>query len=59
MKQKPGSQGHETKQDTGRTWLQDTSWNQRTASLIAPNRVQREFTVVKPNQVWVTDIVVA
>lgn len=22
-------------------------------SLIAPNRVQREFTVVKPNQVWV------
>ncbi|MFP9468507.1 IS3 family transposase [Pectobacterium brasiliense] len=25
-------------------------------SLIAPNRVQREFTVVKPNQVWVTDI---
>ena len=23
---------------------------------IAPNRVQREFTVVKPNQVWVTDI---
>lgn len=25
-------------------------------SLIAPNRVQREFTMVKPNQVWVTDI---
>ncbi|ENU5708193.1 TPA: IS3 family transposase [Salmonella enterica subsp. diarizonae serovar 48:i:z] len=25
-------------------------------SVIAPNRVQREFTVVKPNQVWVTDI---
>ncbi|MTH48960.1 IS3 family transposase [Escherichia alba] len=25
-------------------------------SLIAPNRVRREFTVVKPNQVWVTDI---
>ncbi|WP_420262031.1 IS3 family transposase [Citrobacter portucalensis] len=25
-------------------------------SLIAPNRIQREFTVVKPNQVWVTDI---
>ncbi len=25
-------------------------------SLIAPDRVQREFTVVKPNQVWVTDI---
>ena len=25
-------------------------------SLIAPNHVQREFTVVKPNQVWVTDI---
>ena len=25
-------------------------------SLIAPNRVQREFTVVKPNQLWVTDI---
>ncbi len=25
-------------------------------SLIASNRVQREFTVVKPNQVWVTDI---
>jgi putative transposase len=25
-------------------------------SLTAPNRVQREFTVVKPNQVWVTDI---
>jgi putative transposase len=25
-------------------------------SLIAPNRLQREFTVVKPNQVWVTDI---
>ncbi len=25
-------------------------------SLITPNRVQREFTVVKPNQVWVTDI---
>ncbi|HBJ6433297.1 TPA: IS3 family transposase [Salmonella enterica subsp. enterica serovar Veneziana] len=25
-------------------------------SLIAPNRVQREFTVVKPNQVRVTDI---
>lgn len=25
-------------------------------SLIAPNHVRREFTVVKPNQVWVTDI---
>lgn len=25
-------------------------------SLIAPNRVQREFTMVKPNRVWVTDI---
>ncbi|HHN5606065.1 TPA: IS3 family transposase [Klebsiella pneumoniae] len=25
-------------------------------SVIAPNRVQREFTVVKPNQVWVTYI---
>ena len=25
-------------------------------SVVAPNRVQREFTVVKPNQVWVTDI---
>ncbi len=25
-------------------------------SVIAPNRVQREFTVVKPHQVWVTDI---
>ncbi len=27
------------------------------SSLITPNRVQREFTVVKPNQVWVTDII--
>ncbi len=26
------------------------------SSLIAPNHVRREFTVVKPNQVWVTDI---
>ncbi|NYB31478.1 IS3 family transposase [Pantoea agglomerans] len=25
-------------------------------SVIAPNRVQREFTVVKPNQIWVTEI---
>lgn len=25
-------------------------------SVVAPNRVQREFTMVKPNQVWVTDI---
>ncbi|WP_217809421.1 IS3 family transposase, partial [Lonsdalea britannica] len=25
-------------------------------SVVAPNRVQRAFTVVKPNQVWVTDI---
>ncbi|WP_202796559.1 IS3 family transposase [Dickeya dadantii] len=25
-------------------------------SVVAPNRVQREFTVVQPNQVWVTDI---
>lgn len=25
-------------------------------SLTASKRVQREFTVVKPNQVWVTDI---
>ena len=25
-------------------------------SLIAPNRLQREFTVVQPNQAWVTDI---
>ncbi|SAX91336.1 integrase catalytic subunit [Klebsiella pneumoniae] len=25
-------------------------------SLIAPNHVRREFTVVKPNQIWVTDI---
>ncbi|HCF8953726.1 TPA: IS3 family transposase [Klebsiella pneumoniae] len=25
-------------------------------SLIAPNHVRREFTVVKPNQVWITDI---
>lgn len=25
-------------------------------SVIAPNRVRREFTVVKPDQVWVTDI---
>ncbi|PXW42282.1 putative transposase [Erwinia sp. AG740] len=25
-------------------------------SVVAPNRVQREFTVVKLNQVWVTDI---
>ena len=25
-------------------------------SVVAPNRTQREFTVVKPNQVWVTDI---
>lgn len=25
-------------------------------SVVAPNRVQREFTVAKPNQVWVTDI---
>ncbi len=24
--------------------------------MIAPNRVRREFTVVKPDQVWVTDI---
>ena len=25
-------------------------------SIIAPNRLQREFTVEKPDQVWVTDI---
>ncbi|RAT31635.1 transposase, partial [Lonsdalea populi] len=25
-------------------------------SVVAPNHVQRQFTVVKPNQVWVTDI---
>lgn len=25
-------------------------------SVVAPNRVQRAFTVLKPNQVWVTDI---
>lgn len=25
-------------------------------SLIAPNRLKREFMVVKPNQVWLTDI---
>ncbi len=24
--------------------------------VVAPNRVQRQFAVVKPNQVWVTDI---
>ncbi|EGM2645188.1 IS3 family transposase, partial [Salmonella enterica] len=25
-------------------------------SVVAPNRVQRQFTVVRANQVWVTDI---
>jgi putative transposase len=25
-------------------------------SIIAPNRLQREFTVAHPNQAWVTDI---
>lgn len=25
-------------------------------SVVAPNRVQRRFTVVRANQVWVTDI---
>lgn len=25
-------------------------------SVVAPNRVQRQFTVVRANQIWVTDI---